>query len=355
MKKTKFSAGILVFFTALVAALCLFVACGGEKTKPITVTLEKQTVSFYVADTERVTATLSRELAEGEKLTWTSDKEEVVTVKGGSGASATLQAKGVGTAVVTVSIGDSSATCAVTVQDRTVTMNNPAYTTLDIVSGPKTLQLEATSSDGGAVSWSTSNANIASVQDGLVTATGKGEVVITATRGAASDSCTITVNAPDDYYGVNSGVNATVVATPDTWFYFVKSAHASRCPFAESPYYANGAINMSFSDMSTTEGDDTEYALRYQPSFNVGDTYTVTLKITLNVAGDVKFSPEGAENPVVKSLQVGVNEITIESLVIDESKPFTIRPLIYSMPAEGNLVITLSDIAFTKTADASRA
>ena len=59
------------------------------------------------------------------------------------------------------------------------------------------------------------------------------------------------------------------------------------------------------------------------------------------------------ETPVAKP--VGVNEITIESLVIDESKPFTIRPLIYSMPAEGNLVITLSDIAFTKTADAPRA
>lgn len=46
----------------------------------------------------------------------------------------------------------------------------------------------------GDVSWSSSNAEVASVQGGVVTALGEGETVITASVGAQSVSCTVTVS-----------------------------------------------------------------------------------------------------------------------------------------------------------------
>lgn len=67
-----------------------------------------------------------------------------------------------------------------------------------------TVQLTATTFDatgatltGRTVTWSTADATIASVVDGLVTGVGAGTVLITATSEGQSGSATVTVNTPD--------------------------------------------------------------------------------------------------------------------------------------------------------------
>ena len=67
-----------------------------------------------------------------------------------------------------------------------------------------TLQLRANlepSGASGAINWSSSNNDVASVSGGLVTANSVGEAVITATVGAYSDTCTITVTPQSINYG----------------------------------------------------------------------------------------------------------------------------------------------------------
>lgn len=67
-------------------------------------------------------------------------------------------------------------------------------TTLNLTVGGSA-SLEATASDGSAISWSTSDGNIASVNGGTVTAVGAGTATITAKAGDASATCTVTVSA----------------------------------------------------------------------------------------------------------------------------------------------------------------
>lgn len=68
--------------------------------------------------------------------------------------------------------------------------------TLSLTAGGSTGSLTATTTPTGkAVAWTTSNANIASVADGVVTPVSAGVAIITATSGNVSAACTVTVAA----------------------------------------------------------------------------------------------------------------------------------------------------------------
>ncbi len=87
------------------------------------VTLNKQTVTKKVGETEQLTATLLPANATNKNLTWTSSNDTVATVD----ANGKLTAKAVGTAVITVKTedGGKTATCSVTVQPKDADGNVP--------------------------------------------------------------------------------------------------------------------------------------------------------------------------------------------------------------------------------------
>lgn len=69
--------------------------------------------------------------------------------------------------------------------------------TATVVAG-KSVMLNATVPEGKSVAWSSSDDKVATVTNGLVTGVKAGTAIITATVGAASDTCVVTVKAPSN-------------------------------------------------------------------------------------------------------------------------------------------------------------
>lgn len=161
------------------------------------VTLNKNSATLEVGDTETLTATIAPNDATNKNVTWTSSNTSIATVENGI-----VTAVGVGSATITVtSVADNTktATCSVTVNPTAVTGVSIDETAT--VKMGKTVTLSATVSPDNAtnknVTWTSSNTAVATVSDaGVVTGVAAGEATITVT--SVSDntkyaSCTVTV------------------------------------------------------------------------------------------------------------------------------------------------------------------
>ena len=173
-----------------------------EFVKPVAVTgvtLDKTTVVLAEGETETLTATVSPENATNKAVTWTSSNEGVATVADG-----VVTAKAAGTATITVTTADGSktATCAITVKAATVSVTGVTLdkTSVTLTKGD-TETLTATvapeNATNKAVTWTSSDENVAMVADGVVTAKAAGTATITVTTadGSKTATCAITVKA----------------------------------------------------------------------------------------------------------------------------------------------------------------
>ena len=193
------------------------------------ITLNKTSLTFYVGNSETLTATVSPDTADDRSVTWSSSNTSVATVT--SSGKVTAVAKG--TATITVKANDGSgrsASCSVTVKQYVtgITLNK---TTLALnVGGSETLTatVSPTTANDRSVTWSSSNTSVATVSSsGKVTAVAKGSATITvkAKDGSGkSASCTVTVKqlvtsitlnktsislAIDSYYTLTATVSPT--------------------------------------------------------------------------------------------------------------------------------------------------
>ncbi|MBW4081509.1 Ig-like domain-containing protein [Paenibacillus sp. S150] len=133
-----------------------------------------------------------------EDAVWSSDHADVADVSSG-----TITAYATGSAVITASYGGKSAAI-------TVTAGTPNKLTLQAktveLQEDETYQVTATGqySDGSdktltdEVEWSTSDAKIASVEDGLITGVDAGTAVITAKAGTVTATITVNVGLVDE-------------------------------------------------------------------------------------------------------------------------------------------------------------
>lgn len=158
------------------------------------VVLDKPTLALQVGASEQLTATVLPADAEDPTVKWETSDAAVATVENGL-----VKAVGVGEAVVTASAGDRSATCKVTVSPvpvESVTLDKQTLT-LEI-GGSETLTATVgpDNATDKSVTWSTSDASVATIEGGLVRAVAAGTAQITAKAGDASASCTVTVEAP---------------------------------------------------------------------------------------------------------------------------------------------------------------
>ncbi|WP_317321215.1 Ig-like domain-containing protein [Subdoligranulum variabile] len=88
---------------------------------PVTgVTLDKNTLALFTGESATLTATVAPENATDKTVTWTSDNEKVATVADGK---VTAVASGTANITVTTTNGSFTATCAVTVSDKTYTIS----------------------------------------------------------------------------------------------------------------------------------------------------------------------------------------------------------------------------------------
>lgn len=149
------------------------------------ITLNRSTLSLFVGDN----VTLSAGGGTG-SYTWNSSNTGVVTVNNGS-----VSAIGRGSATITVSNGGKTASCAVTVQDYTLSLSE---TYISLFAG-ESKNISATGAPSGTtISWSSSNSHVASVNNGKISAKASGSTTITAEFNYAghyySDACQVTVS-----------------------------------------------------------------------------------------------------------------------------------------------------------------
>ena len=141
-------------------------------------------------------------------VTWSSSDESVATVD----QNGNVTAVGAGTATITATAGDYSATCEVTVTIPVIPVNGITLnqnTASLFVYEAMTLSAEVTPEDATdkTVTWSSSNASVATVdQNGNVTAVGEGTAAITATAGDYSATCEVTVTKQVSLVTLTDGV-----------------------------------------------------------------------------------------------------------------------------------------------------
>lgn len=175
---------------------------------PCTVTVPVSSVSISggdfqlpVGSTRKLSATVAPANATDRAMSWKSSDTSVATVD----ASGTVKAAKAGTATITATAGGKSASVKVTVASDYVAVSSVAISGTGVSGGKATinvgagLNLNATVTPANAtdrdVVWSTSNAAVATVNNGTVRGLKAGNAVITATAGNKSSSIVVTVRA----------------------------------------------------------------------------------------------------------------------------------------------------------------
>lgn len=168
---------------------------------PVTISLNKTLMSALpVGSQQQLEAVVKPEGADV-TVVWESDNEAVATVD----AEGTVTGVSVGTAVITASAGDASAECKVTVVALKPTAISLTPTKLQMKPGD-TSELAVAFTPAEAVAedlvWETSDASVAAVKDGVVTAAGVGEATVTVKCNGGNLAAVCHVNVAEDYVPV---------------------------------------------------------------------------------------------------------------------------------------------------------
>ena len=239
------------------------------------VTLNKTEATLDLGETVKLTATVAPSNASYKDVTWTSSNESVATVSDG-----TVTAKDEGTTTITAATSNGkTATATVTVKASGVKVEsvsvNETFVTLE---KGDTAQLTATvtPSDAAAkyaaLTWTSSDESVVTVDNGLITAVKKGTATITVkTAMGPSASVEVTVNGPA-IYG-----NAIYFEKPSNWgnkiYMYLWSGDGSEYKNGEWPGVAmtdlgdglygiawpegkeNATLNVIFNDNGNQTGD----------------------------------------------------------------------------------------------------
>lgn len=153
--------------------------------------LDKTSASMKVGESIQLVATILPENATDKNVIWSSSDESVATVTDGN-----VTAVSLGTCTIMATSGEFSAACEITVVPTLVTSVTLDKTTATLRAG-ETVTLTATVNPEDAtdktVEWSTSDASVATVENGVITAVKVGTATITAKAGDKTATCEIAV------------------------------------------------------------------------------------------------------------------------------------------------------------------
>lgn len=161
------------------------------------VTLDKQTASLTVGRSLTLKATVLPEDATDKTVKWTSSNASA-TVSGG-----TVKAVSAGSAEITATAGEKSATCKITIAEATVAVRSVSFArTSGSLEIGKSLTLVPVITPSNAtdktVTWKSSKPAVASVEGGLVKALTAGSTDITATVGGKTATYALVVTEEEN-------------------------------------------------------------------------------------------------------------------------------------------------------------
>ena len=196
---------------ALIAAAVLLTSGNGDKDKSVTgVSLDKTSLNLEVGGTSTLVATVSPSDATNKNVTWSTSNASVATVSSGK---VTAVSVGEATITVTTEDGKKTATCKVTVSGSSEVKATGVVLSSNSLSIEKgeTATLSATVMPSGAsqvVNWSSSDATVATVNNGVVTAVGAGTANISATTadGKITSICAVTVISTDEVVTIDKAI-----------------------------------------------------------------------------------------------------------------------------------------------------
>ena len=187
----------LTRFLTIPAVILLLFSCGSKQDPTVAVTsvaLSSSSLSLVEGESQTLTATVNPADATEKTVTWATSDAQVASVSGGK-----VTAVKEGSATITASCGGKSATCAVTVQKKvipvsTITLNKTEFT----LKQNETFQLTATVGPDDAtdktVTWTSGDAAVVTVTNGLVKALKEGTATVTAKAGDKTATCTVKVS-----------------------------------------------------------------------------------------------------------------------------------------------------------------
>ena len=195
------------------------------------ITLNTSSANLTVGNTQTLVAEVTpKNATNAGNITWTTSNANVATVTNG-----VVTAISAGIATITAKVDDKSATCNVvvsaasgTVVAKGITLNKTS--TAITVGNTETLFAEVTpknATNASNITWTTSNASVATVTNGVVTAIGAGTATITAKVDTKSATCNVVVSAASGTGdtggtggtgggggGIGGGAGGTVVSAP---------------------------------------------------------------------------------------------------------------------------------------------
>lgn len=164
------------------------------------VTLDKTSLSIEAGQTAQLTATVQPGNADNQAVTWSSSDNNIVSVD--ATGKITANAKGSATITVTTADGGKTATCTVTVTEPAapvavtgVTLNKNNTTIYTGRTETLTATIQPADATNKAVTWTSDNTGVATVNNGVVTGVSVGTATITVKTadGGFSATCTVTV------------------------------------------------------------------------------------------------------------------------------------------------------------------
>ena len=290
----------------------------GQKISVTGVSLNKTATTIEVGKTEKLTATVTPDNATNKNVTWKSSNEDVATV----GKDGTVTARAVGTADITVTTADGSktATCAVTVNPKTVPVAEVKLdeTELELEEGA-TATLTATvlpeDATDKTVTWTIGGTNSDAVtlndttgKEVTVTAATAGTATITAKAGEKTATCTVTVTARTvAVTGVTIKVNGS------------ESETATMTAGGELQLMAEVLPENATNKTVTWESSNSEY-VSVTPSETENGKATITaIKPTGESSVTITAKAIGGEN-ITDSIEITVNPKALESITLTTDK-----------------------------------
>ena len=196
--------------TAVAEGTAVITVTAGSKSATCNVTVTAERIEIesieispaevtltQIGETAQLTVKIMPEDATYTDMTWTSSDESIATVTQEGLVTAVAE----GNATLTVSVGEISATCSVTVADESIKVESieisPAEVTLTQIGETAQLTAQVMPEDATytEITWTTSDEGIVTItEEGLLTAIAAGNATVTAAIGEVSATCAVTVS-----------------------------------------------------------------------------------------------------------------------------------------------------------------